>query len=38
MVDQDLQVVEVALTIVAPWPGQDLLDIGMFALVLAHRW
>ena len=36
MVNQDLQVVKVSLAIVAPGSGQNLLNVGMFALVLDH--
>lgn len=34
--DEDLQVIEITLTIIAPWPSQQLLNIGMTALLLAH--
>lgn len=36
MIDEDLKIVEVSLTVVAPWPSQDLLDIRMLSLGLAH--
>jgi hypothetical protein len=35
VIDEDLEVVEVALAVVTPWPGEKLLDGGVLAL-LAH--
>ena len=37
MIDQDLQIIEVALTIVTPGSRNDLLDVWMLSLWLAHR-
>ena len=34
--DEQLQVLEVALAVVAPRPGQDFLDVGVTALLLPH--
>lgn len=36
MVDQDLQIIKVTLTIVAPWPRKDLFDVWVVALLLGH--
>lgn len=36
MVDQDLEIVEVALAVVTPWPRQYLFDIGVTSLLLRH--
>lgn len=37
MVDEDLEIIEVTLTVVAPWSLQYLLEIWMLPLVvLAH--
>lgn len=36
VVDQDLEVVEVALAVVAPRAVEDLLDVGVVSLLLAH--
>lgn len=36
VVDQDLEVVEVALAVVAPRTSKDLLDVGVISLLLAH--
>jgi hypothetical protein len=36
MVDQDLKVVKVAFTVVAPRSTKDLFDVGMTALLLRH--
>ncbi len=36
MIDEDFEIVEVSLTVVAPWPGENLLDIRMLSLGLAH--
>lgn len=37
VVDQDLQIIEVALTVVAPGSRDDLLDVWVLPLWLAHR-
>ena len=34
--DEDLEVVEVAFTVIAPWPGKEFFEVGMTALLLAH--
>ena len=36
VVDQDLQIVEVALTVIAPRPCKDFFKIWMLSLGLAH--
>lgn len=36
MRDKELQILKVTLAVVAPWPRQDVLDIGVTALLLAH--
>ena len=36
MVDEDFEVVEIPLAVVAPGPGQDLLNVRVLALCLAH--
>jgi len=33
---EDFYVVKVALTVVAPWPGQDLLHVWVTALLFRH--
>lgn len=37
MIDENLQVIEIALTVVAPWSGEDLIQVGMVALLFGHR-
>ena len=37
MIDQDLQIIEVALAIVTPGPCNDFLNVWMLSLWLAHR-
>ena len=36
MVDEDFEVVEIPLAVIAPGPGQDLLDIRVLALCFTH--
>jgi hypothetical protein len=36
MIDEHFLVIEVAFTIVAPWPAENLINIGVAALLLAH--
>jgi hypothetical protein len=36
MIDQDLEVVKVALTVVTPWPVEHLIEVGVVALLLRH--
>jgi hypothetical protein len=36
MIYQDLKIVEVPLTVIAPWARKDFFDIGMTALLLRH--
>lgn len=36
MIDEDFEIVKVSLTVVAPWPTKNLLDVRMLALGLAH--
>ena len=36
MVDEDFEVVEIPLAVVAPGPGQDLLNVRVLALCFAH--
>lgn len=36
MVDQNLQIVEVAFAIIAPWSRDDLFNVGMLSLGLPH--
>lgn len=37
MVDQDLQIIKVTLTVVAPWPREDLFDVWVVALLFGHN-
>jgi hypothetical protein len=37
MVDQDLQIVKVALAVVAPRPSQDVVQVGVITLLFRHR-
>ena len=37
VVDEDLQIIEVALTVIAPRPRKDFFKIWMLSLGLAHR-
>lgn len=37
MGDENFQVIEITLTVIAPRPSEQLLDIGVTALLLAHR-
>ena len=37
MIDQDLQIVEIALAVVAPRATKDLVHVGVIALLLRHR-
>ena len=36
MGDENLQVIKVTLAVVAPRPSEDLLDVGVLSLALAH--
>lgn len=36
MRDQELQIFKVSLAVVTPWSRQELLDIGLLSLLLAH--
>jgi hypothetical protein len=36
MIYEDLKVIEVSLTVVAPWSGQDLFSVWMASLLLPH--
>ena len=36
MINQDLEIIKVAFTVVAPGSSQDLFDVGMVALLLGH--
>ena len=36
VIDQDLQIIEIALAIVAPGSSNDLLNVWMLSLWLAH--
>ena len=36
MVDEDFEVVEISLAVIAPGPSQDLLDVRVLALCFAH--
>jgi hypothetical protein len=36
MRDENLQIIEVTLAVVAPWPSEDLLNIGVLSLALAQ--
>ena len=43
MGDENLQIIKVTLAVVAPRPGEDLLDVGILSLAFAHvagrlRW
>lgn len=43
VVDKDLEVVEVALAVVAPWALEEVLDFGVLTLLFGHgcggaRW
>jgi hypothetical protein len=37
VIDQDFEIIEVALTVIAPRPVEDLLEIGVVPLLLGHR-
>lgn len=36
MIDENFEVVEISLTVVAPWSSENLLDIRMLSLGLPH--
>lgn len=36
MLNQDAQIVEVALAVIAPRSSEDILDVGVLSLLLAH--
>lgn len=36
MGDQELEIFEISFAVVAPWPRQELFDIGLLSLLLAH--
>ena len=36
VINKHFLVIEIALAIVAPWPAENLFDIGMTALLFAH--
>jgi hypothetical protein len=36
MIDENLEIVEVALTVVAPRTRKDLVEVGMIALLFRH--
>jgi hypothetical protein len=36
MIDENLEVVEIALAVVAPWSRKDFFDVGMMTLLLGH--
>ena len=43
MADENLEIIEIAFAVVAPWSRKDLFDIGVVALFLGHlvghsRW
>ena len=36
VIDEDLEIVKVALTVVAPWSRQDLVNVWVITLLLGH--
>lgn len=36
VIDQDLEIIKVSFTVIAPWPSEDLVGIGVSALLLGH--
>lgn len=36
MVDQNLEIIEITLTVITPRSGELLLDVGVASLLLAH--
>jgi hypothetical protein len=36
MVNQNLEIIEVAFAIIAPWSRKDLLDVRVMTLLLGH--
>lgn len=36
VIDENLQVIEVAFTVIAPWSGEDFFHVGVVALLLRH--
>lgn len=36
VIDQDLEIIKVSFTVIAPWPSEDLVGIGVPALLLGH--
>jgi len=36
MIDEDFEIVEVSFAVITPRPRQNLLDVGMMALLLGH--
>lgn len=36
MIDQNLEIIKITLTVIAPWPGEDLLEVRMLPLGLDH--
>ena len=36
MIDKDLEVVEIPLAVIAPWPCERLFDVRMLALAFTH--
>lgn len=37
VIDEDLEIIKVALTVVTPWPSEDFLRIWMSSLLLVHH-
>ena len=37
VIDENLQVIKVALTVITPWARQDFFQVGVIALLLSHR-
>jgi len=36
VVDENFEIIKVSLTVITPWPSQDLLNIGVLALRFTH--
>ena len=36
VIDENLQIIEISFTVVAPWPGDNFIEVGVFPLILDH--
>jgi len=36
MIDQDLEIVKIALAVVAPWSRENFFNVGVIALLFCH--